>query len=324
MTVRFLDTPDHGVIVETDPADDRRDHWDFLLERYGLQQDPTRRSRWTFPAWMPRDHQHKLAGPLASTIAEAGDEVVLDLDLGHPVEPARPSAFEAAPSATRVQVTQGVTGAVHADHDGPDAGLARAVLISCGFRPAGQAVRLIRVDGEEEHYAAKAVRALREAGFTVTAEPHLDPEQDFSEDDQQWADYPMPWLSREEVLKVSAKAQEIFEDIRSGRLLVHAHAFDGDTPVAVATYVGGDTVVLHGSDHLRQEIDRNSDPLPALAAFAQHYGATLRPGPAPHTMTEHLVCLDQTARLADQATPQPSSNHVAPTRTTPGERRPGR
>ena len=295
-----------------------------LLAKAGMRQDPVLPTRWTFPDTIARQSQHSAVSFIVDSVKELGEEVVLDLNLGHPAEPEPVHLFDADPAVTRVQVTQGLTGAVNAEHHGPDDGLARAVLISCGFRPAGEAMRLIRVDGEEEHYAAKAVTALREAGFTVTADPHLDPSQEYSEADQEWVDYPMPWLTREEVLQVSADAQRIFEDIHSGRLLVHAHAFDGDIPVAVATYLGGDTVVLHGSDHLRQEIESHADPLHVLESFARQYGVTMAPGPAPRTMAEQLVCLDPAARIAERTTNRPSNGSATGTSPAAGQPRPHR
>ena len=61
----------------------------------------------------------------------------------------------------------------------------------------------------------------------------------------------MPWCTRSEIREVSNEAQKIHDDIRHGQLLIHAHAQDGHTTVAVGTYLhrGGKSIYLHGADH---------------------------------------------------------------------------
>ncbi|MGW8722504.1 hypothetical protein ACWGNR_24805 [Streptomyces althioticus] len=78
--------------------------------------------------------------------------------------------------------------------------------------------------------------------------------------------YPMPWLTRSEIREVSSEAQKIHDDLRNGRLLIHAHAHDGHTTVAVGTYLhrGGKSVYLHGEDHLRQVAGTFDSPASAL------------------------------------------------------------
>ncbi|MEH0628490.1 hypothetical protein [Streptomyces stelliscabiei] len=49
----------------------------------------------------------------------------------------------------------------------------------------------------------------------------------------------MHWLTRAEVREVSNAAQTIYDDIRHGRLIIHAHAHDGWTTVAIGTYLDG-------------------------------------------------------------------------------------
>ncbi|MFD3653445.1 hypothetical protein [Streptomyces sp. NPDC058620] len=56
----------------------------------------------------------------------------------------------------------------------------------------------------------------------------------------------MPWCSREEIREVFNDAQKIYDDIRHGRLIIHAH--DGWTTVAVGTYLNGPNIHLHGEN----------------------------------------------------------------------------
>ena len=88
------------------------------------------------------------------------------------------------------------------------------------------------------------------------------------------------------IREVSNDAQQIYDDIRSGRLIIHAHADDGWTTVAVGTYRGGPSIHLHGEDHLRVEAGRYNNPATAIAGFERLYGDAVRPGPAPATSTE--------------------------------------
>ncbi|MFG3151430.1 hypothetical protein ACGF7W_05210 [Streptomyces sp. NPDC048219] len=98
----------------------------------------------------------------------------------------------------------------------------------------------------------------------------------------------MPWCTRSEIREVSQQAQRIHDDIHHGQLLIHAHAHDGHTTVAVGTYLhrGGKSVYLHGEDHLRQIADTFDSPAQALLAFEKVHAAEMRPGPAPLTDTE--------------------------------------
>ncbi|MFJ8669724.1 DUF317 domain-containing protein [Streptomyces sp. NPDC093600] len=101
----------------------------------------------------------------------------------------------------------------------------------------------------------------------------------------------MPWCTREEIRAVSAAAQRIHDDIAEGRLVIHAHAHDGHTTVAVGTYTSGvhRHVHLHGEDHLRQITHYRSTEAEALAEFHQLYSVAVRPGPAPLTDLERTV-----------------------------------
>ncbi|AJE81739.1 hypothetical protein SLNWT_1363 [Streptomyces albus] len=117
-----------------------------------------------------------------------------------------------------------------------------------------------------------------------------------------WANYPMHWCTRDEIREVSNDAQKIHDDIRSGRLIIHAHAHDGWTTVAVGTYRDGPSVHLHGENHLRVEAGQYDNPATAIAEFQRLYNDGVRPGPAPATDTE---------LEAEQARTPPAPEHDA-------------
>lgn len=179
---------------------------------------------------------------------------------------------------------------VLAQIDGPRQNAARQILLAHSFRPAPGpspcTLVLVRVDGEEAHYGVAAARALREEGITVVVD--FDLQQDFGRE-WAWGDYPMPWLTRQEIREVGAEAQKIHDDIASGRLTIHYHAHDGYTTVAVGTYTGSHSVHLHGEDHLRQVARTFVRQEQAVEGFALLYGDAVRPGPAPATGTEQRV-----------------------------------
>lgn len=100
----------------------------------------------------------------------------------------------------------------------------RALLALHGFEPLdGTTMVMARIDREEAHHAEQAAHALRAEGVTVDITPQLPEEIDT---EWTWANYPMPWCSREEIREVSNDAQQIYDDIRHGRLIIHAHAHD--------------------------------------------------------------------------------------------------
>jgi len=170
--------------------------------------------------------------------------------------------------------------AIRARVSGQEATLAAMILVANGFRPsAPDQLLLARVDSEEEFYAASAVTALRGEGYAVDAHAELDPEADF-DDDWRWGNDVMPWADRSEVREVGAEAQRLYEDIYAGRLIIHAHALDGETPVALGTYTtGGPVLELHGEDHLLQVINEYHDPRQGLDKFTTAYGPGITLGP---------------------------------------------
>ncbi|MET9507648.1 DUF317 domain-containing protein [Streptomyces flavidovirens] len=170
---------------------------------------------------------------------------------------------------------------------------------------------LIRIDHEEPYWAEKAAQHLAAAGVSVEITPRL---REAMDEEWTWADYPMPWCTRSEIREVSDAAQKIYDDIRHGHLLIHAHAEDGHTTVAVGTYLGsGKSVYLHGQNHLRQVADTFESPAQALVAFEKAHGAAMRPGPAPMTDTERAAAQARAPLvlpLADAGPPRPQRETV--------------
>lgn len=206
--------------------------------------------------------------------------------------------------------------AVTATVTGPRAATARAILSGYLFRPADGRMVLARIDHEEHHHADRAARALRQAGISVEITPGL---QEDIGTEWTWANYPMPWLTRDEVREVGVEAQKIHDDIAPGHLVIHAHADDGHTTVAIGTYPGGKSIHLHGEDHLRQTAMVYDTPLEALAAFEDLYTSAVRPGPAPATDTEQRAAraLTTTGALTDTPGPTTPEPPASTTETVP-------
>ncbi|MFE8009072.1 DUF317 domain-containing protein [Streptomyces sp. NPDC057418] len=170
---------------------------------------------------------------------------------------------------------------------------------------------LARIDHEEPYWARKAAGQLTAGGIAVEITPKL---QEAMDEEWTWPNYPMHWCTRSEIRQVSNQAQKIHDDIRRGHLLIHAHAHDGHTTVAVGTYLhrSGKSVYLHGEDHLRQVADTFDSPAAALVAFEKAHGAAMRPGPAPLTDTERATTqartsLGKPAAEAESPRPEPET-----------------
>ncbi|MFI5751057.1 DUF317 domain-containing protein [Streptomyces sp. NPDC051644] len=164
---------------------------------------------------------------------------------------------------------------------------------------------LAGIDHEEPYWAEDAAKHLSAEGITVEITPRL---REAMDEEWTWANYPMPWCTRSEIREVSNEAQKIHDDIRHGQLLIHAHAHDGHTTVAVGTYLGrnGKSVYLHGEDHLRQVADTFDSPAQAMLAFEKVHGAEMRPGPAPLTDTERSAAEARTPLALTTAKPEPA------------------
>ncbi|CAO0837420.1 hypothetical protein SMICM17S_11129 [Streptomyces microflavus] len=170
---------------------------------------------------------------------------------------------------------------------------------------ADNVLALVRIDSEEPYWAQDAALHLASEGITVEIAPRL---QEAMDEEWTWANYPMPWYTRSEVREVSNEAQKIYDDIRHGQLLIHAHAHDGYTTVAVGTYLGrtGKSVYLHGEDHLRMIADTFDSPAQAMLAFEKTHGAEMRTGPAPLTDTERSAAEARTPLALTTAKPEPA------------------
>lgn len=162
---------------------------------------------------------------------------------------------------------------------------------------------LVRIDHEEPYWAKDAASHLSAEGISVEVTPRL---QKAMTEEWTWANYPMPWCTRSEIREVSQQAQKIHDDIRNGHLLIHAHARDGHTTVAVGTYLHrtGKSVYLHGENHLRQIADTFDSPAAAMLAFEKIHGAEMRPGPAPLTDTERAAAEARAPLVAPAAKPE--------------------
>ncbi|WP_406133658.1 DUF317 domain-containing protein [Streptomyces anthocyanicus] len=195
--------------------------------------------------------------------------------------------------------------AVQAHLTGTQARVASMALEAAGWSAAATGVLVLaRIDHEEPYWAADAAQHLTAAGITVEITPRL---QEAIDEEWTWPNYPMTWCTRSEIREVSNQAQKIHDDIRNGHLLIHAHAHDGHTTVAVGTYLhpGGKSVYLHGEDHLRQVADTFDSPAEALVAFEKVHTAEMRPGPAPLTDTERAAIAARSVFDATTAKPEP-------------------
>ncbi|MFE0772154.1 DUF317 domain-containing protein [Streptomyces sp. NPDC058861] len=170
---------------------------------------------------------------------------------------------------------------------------------------------LARIDREEPFYTGKTAGLLKSHGFTVEIAPDLQKEIDT---EWTWANYPMPWCTREGIRAIGAAAQRIHDDIAEGRLIIHAHADDGHTTVAVGSYTTGVRrhVHLHGENHLRQVSQHYDTEAEARTEFHQVYTVAVRPGPPPLTDLEHTV-----RRVLGAGPQQPE--HQEETSATPAE-----
>ncbi|MGW3056527.1 hypothetical protein ACWC98_11390 [Streptomyces goshikiensis] len=209
--------------------------------------------------------------------------------------------------------------ALHPDHGsavtatitGSSPHTARATLAAHGFRRIDeQTMALARIDHDEPHYAEKAARILRDGGTTVEISAAL---QEEITTEWTYGNYPVPWLTQDEILRVSAEAQRIHDDIAAGRLIIHLHADDGWTTVAVGTYQGGKSVHLHGEDYLRQETMAFDTESEAVADFHRNYTVAVRLGPAP------LTTIERAAAETLAGPPSDTGVHDAPARQRPDQ-----
>ncbi|MFE3329031.1 DUF317 domain-containing protein [Streptomyces sp. NPDC059176] len=218
------------------------------------------------------------------------------------------------PSRTHVRF------ALHSDHPpavtatvtGPASADARILLTARGFRDSSeQTMVLARIDHEEPYYAQQASETLTHR-FDIKIDPAL---REAIDTDRDWADYPLPDATREELRMHGATAQQIHDDIASGRLTIHLHALDGRNTAAVGSYTDGRHVHLRGQDHLRDFALVFTDATNAVAEFHRLYSVAVRPGPAPLTSTERTIAeLTATATRGTQPS-APAENTRQPVHT---------
>lgn len=174
---------------------------------------------------------------------------------------------------------------------------ARALLAARGFDLLDDGTMvLVRIDHEEPYWAEQAAQALASQGITTEITPRL---RNMMTPGWSREDIRMAARTLTEIRDVSDDAQQIYDDIRHGHLLIHAHAHDGHTTVAVGTYRDtGKSVHLHGEDHYREITNTFDSSAQALVAFEEVHGDTMIPGPAAMTDAESdnaraLVSLQQ-------------------------------
>ncbi|WP_327745482.1 DUF317 domain-containing protein [Streptomyces europaeiscabiei] len=200
------------------------------------------------------------------------------------------------------------TSAVTATLTGTHHRAAQAILAARGFENLDDhTMVLARIDHEEPYWAHQATHALHAEGITTEITPRL---RETIDEEWTWANYPMHWLTRAEVREVSNATQTIYDDIRHGRLIIHAHAHDSWTTVAIGTYLDGGTVALHGENHLRSIADRLESPAQALASFQRLHGDAVRPGPAPMTDIEQQTAQARTSPRSPDTAQTPAASHV--------------
>ncbi|MGW4289681.1 DUF317 domain-containing protein [Streptomyces sp. NPDC004673] len=189
--------------------------------------------------------------------------------------------------------------------------IARALLTARGFEALDEnTLVLARIDREEPYWAEQAAQELTVAGIPTEITPRL---RERIDEEWTWPSYPMPWCSRQEIRQVSDRANKIYEDIRRGRLLIYAHAYDGWTTMAVGTYLEtGMSVHLHGQDHLRQVESSYDSPARALADFQQSHGTRARPGPAPATDIEQQAAEARASLGTSPSDPVPEQHTDGP------------
>ncbi|MFE4055200.1 DUF317 domain-containing protein [Streptomyces sp. NPDC059096] len=217
----------------------------------------------------------------------------LDAQVRLDVHPAHSSALTAT-----------LTGAQH--H------IAHALLTARGFEAVDEhTLVLARIDHEEPYWAEQAAQELAGEGVAAEITPQL---REAIDEEWTWPNYPMHWCTRQEIREVSDQANTLYEDIRRGRLVIHAHAEDGWTTVAVGTYRNGTSVYLHGENHLRQIADTFDSPAQAIASFERFHGTTMRPGPAPATDSEQQTAeaITSLAAPALENTPTPPAEPDEP------------
>jgi hypothetical protein len=195
-----------------------------------------------------------------------------------------------APTHVRLDLHPQDNSAVRAHVSGLRAATALHILLGHGFQYSPSAepdtLVLVRIDHEEAHYAESATRALCTLGIAVAVHPSL---QEGFEEDPAMTDYGIPGLDREDIRALGAEAQQIHDDIATGRLAIHHHAREDGILAEVGTHAAGYSVHLLEEGyrrHVTRSFDSRAD---AVAEFFHIYGGAVRPGPAPATSSEQRI-----------------------------------
>ncbi|MFF9001605.1 DUF317 domain-containing protein [Streptomyces achromogenes] len=222
-------------------------------------------------------------------------EPVLDAHVRLDTHPTHPSAATATVTGT-----------------GTGTDRALSILLADGWEAAAEnTLVLVRIDHDEPYRADKTAGKLHEAGIATEISNRL--RKAILAGWTTWDNHPDPWLTPSEIREMCDQAQEIYDDIRHGRLLIHAHAHDGHTTVAVGTYLDtGKSVYLRGENHLRQVADTFDSPAQALTVFERVHGDSMRPGPAPLTDTERQTEQARAFLGAPDAGTEPSAVQPEP------------
>ncbi|MFE0764197.1 hypothetical protein [Streptomyces smyrnaeus] len=119
---------------------------------------------------------------------------------------------------------------------GAQARVPRQGLKAVGWHVAAEnALVLARIDHEGPYQAEKAAQQLTADGITVEITPQLRKEID---EDRTSATSSMIWCTPAEIREISDEAQKIYDDIRHGRLLIHAHPRTASPPLRSGLTLG--------------------------------------------------------------------------------------
>ncbi|MFF5719349.1 DUF317 domain-containing protein [Streptomyces buecherae] len=186
---------------------------------------------------------------------------------------------------------------------------AEAVLAVHGFEPVTERTWLLaRIDHHEPYWANLATQSMADKGIALQIAPEL---REVINTHTSQGKHPAS-AAEYDALARAVEAQQIRNDLRHGRLTIHAHAYDGPSTVAVGTYHDGRSVHLHGEDHLRAVTDVFPSPIQAVSAFQRLHRDPVRPGPAPLTHTERQVIEALTALRNGQEPEGPSRREIVP------------
>ncbi|WP_217201493.1 hypothetical protein [Streptomyces buecherae] len=187
---------------------------------------------------------------------------------------------------------------------------ADALLAGHGFEPVTERTWVLaRIDHHEPYWANLTAQSMVDKGITFQIAPEL---RKVINTHASQGEHPASSAHHDPLTRASVQAQQIHNDLRHGRLTIHAHAYDGSSTVAVGTYHDGLSVHLHGEDHLRAVTDVFPSPVQAVSAFQRLHREAVRPGPAPLTHTERQMIEALTSLRNGQEPQGPSRRETVP------------